>query len=327
MIVKEYTQAGLKFIKVINSSSLDVTFCDFGASFYDIHYLGDPMILSCKNVLDFLKPGVYYGKTIGRVAGRINNSVAFINNVPYYLANVGVKRICLHGGMFGLSTQRFTYELDVKDHEMSLTFKYYSMHLESGFPGNMTVKVIYKMYDFKNDIDVKFIAISDQDTLCNLTNHAYFNLGEASNNHLYLKMDADRFIEVNQDMIPICEKHVDDIRDFSSFKCIGEHVNNDVLNYTDGYDQHFLFKKDAEKVIQLKGERYQLKITTDYDGAQIYSDNFNNVESITSDLFNHRSVAIEPEDSHLLSHLLKANQQYVRNINYHFEVLNKNETN
>lgn len=327
MVVKEYTQIGLKFIRVINSSSLDVTFCDLGASFYDIHYLGEPMILSCKNVQDFLKPGVYYGKTIGRVAGRINNSVAFINNVPYYLANVGPKRICLHGGMFGLSTQRFAYELDVKDHEITLTFKYYSMHLESGFPGNMSIKVIYKMYDFKNDIDVKFIAISDQDTLCNLTNHAYFCLGESSNNNLYLKMDSDRFVEVDKNMIPIYEKPVDEIRDFSSFKCIGEHVDDDILKYTDGYDQHFLFSNDANKVIYLKGERYQLKITTDYDGAQIYSDNFNNVESNTSELFNHRSVAIEPEDSHLLSHILKANQQYIRNISYHFEVTSKNESN
>lgn len=56
---------------------------------------------------------------------------------------------------------------------MQLT--YHSCDGEENYPGNLDVKVIYTLSE-DNEIEIDYYAIADQDTVVNLTNHAYFNL-------------------------------------------------------------------------------------------------------------------------------------------------------
>ena len=46
---------------------------------------------------------------------------------------------------------------------------------DEGYPGNMKVFVRYT-FDDENVLTIKWSAVSDKDTICNLTNHSYFNL-------------------------------------------------------------------------------------------------------------------------------------------------------
>lgn len=46
---------------------------------------------------------------------------------------------------------------------------------EENYPGNLKVKVTYT-FDDKNALSIAYEAVSDQDTVVNMTNHAYFNL-------------------------------------------------------------------------------------------------------------------------------------------------------
>ena len=46
---------------------------------------------------------------------------------------------------------------------------------EEHYPGNVTVSVTYT-FDDTNTLIISYHAISDWDTICNLTNHSYFNL-------------------------------------------------------------------------------------------------------------------------------------------------------
>ena len=48
---------------------------------------------------------------------------------------------------------------------------------DEGYPGNMTVTVRFT-FDNENVLTVNYNAISDKDTLCNITNHSYFNLND-----------------------------------------------------------------------------------------------------------------------------------------------------
>ena len=59
--------------------------------------------------------------------------------------------------------------------KMRLHFSYLSKDLEQDFPGNMTAKVIYTVTD-DNALSIAYEAVSDQTTVANFTNHAYFNL-------------------------------------------------------------------------------------------------------------------------------------------------------
>ena len=59
--------------------------------------------------------------------------------------------------------------------EDEITFSYLSKDLEQDFPGNMTAKVTYTVTD-DNALSIAYEAVSDQTTVANFTNHAYFNL-------------------------------------------------------------------------------------------------------------------------------------------------------
>ena len=79
---------------------------------------------------------------------------------------------CNHGGPEGFHTRVFDAK-QIDDQTLELT--YLSKDKEAGFPGNLNVKVTYKLTD-DNAIDIKYEATTDKPTIVNLTNHSYFNL-------------------------------------------------------------------------------------------------------------------------------------------------------
>ena len=64
----------------------------------------------------------------------------------------------------------FKYELL----EDGIRFIYLSPDMEEGYPGSLYLKVVYRLCD--NTLKMEYEAVSDQDTLINITNHSYFNL-------------------------------------------------------------------------------------------------------------------------------------------------------
>ena len=85
----------MKLIKLKNEK-LEVTLCDLGASIFRIRFDNQDMVLSPIREDDFLKEDVYYGKTIGRICGRV----------------IRDNQIILHGGHHGLSNQIFDYVVE-----------------------------------------------------------------------------------------------------------------------------------------------------------------------------------------------------------------------
>ena len=62
----------------------------------------------------------------------------------------------------------------------SIIFEIESLHLDQGFPGNAKFYIIYRITG-SNSFEIEYNAVSDMDTVINMTNHSYFNLnGEGS---------------------------------------------------------------------------------------------------------------------------------------------------
>ena len=139
----------------------------------------------------------YMGGTIGRYGNRISGAAFTLNGEEYALyANDG--RNTLHGGQEGFNRKLWAYEVD----RNSVIMRYTSPDMEEGFPGALSVEV---RFTFSEDaaLRIDYLARTDKETHVNLTNHAYFNLGDSPDilGHT-LWVDADRVIEVDGELIP-----------------------------------------------------------------------------------------------------------------------------
>ena len=285
-----------------------VTLCDLGASLYGIKYHKDEMILRVKNPSDYLLSDLYFGKTIGRVCGRSSIQPFEIDGEKYRLQdnNNGAS---LHGGLDGLSNKFFIYDIFENPTSVIVTFECLSKDKEAGYPGNLSLKIIYTIS--KDKILLKFVADIDKPCLLSLTNHAYFNLGEDDVNKLWIKAKASKCVQFDERLFPVKLVDTEHKWDFKEGKD---------LSKTGEIDNYFLF--DDTKEVILASKKYKLSIKTDFLGVQLYTDNFiTNVEVTSSEKEAHRSIAIEPEDNPLDRKVLRPNTDYERNIEYRFEKL------
>src|SRR5205085_1160677 len=94
-----------------------------------------------------------------------------LEGAEYKLA-LNNKTCTLHGGEIGFD--KVLWQVEQFD-DQTITLKHFSKHLEEGFPGNLEAKVTYKLTD-ENKLEIEFQATTDQPTIVNMTNHAYFNL-------------------------------------------------------------------------------------------------------------------------------------------------------
>lgn len=310
MNIRCYRKHNLSFIEVTNEKSLKVILCDFGASIYRVYFNDEPMNRTVRNNDNYLNPKCYYGKTIGRTSNRIGNSQILINGSQYNLEENEPNKV-LHGGPHGLSNKQFEYVVEGLSNYVLVKFKYLSKHLEGGYPGDLLVEVHYVIYKNIDRFDVKYFAISEDDTPVSLTNHTYFCLGEKENSKLELMVRSFKHIKVDEALLPVANAVNIKKFDLNRYKPL-----------KDEFDHYFYFSKVDYNLnnVSLKNEKFRLDIYTDYPGVQIYTSN-SPTEFNLSDEVNelHDSVAIEPSEPFNKINILKAGHQYRRNINYIFK--------
>ena len=141
----------------------------------------------------------YFGAIIGRYANRIAGARFAIDGTVYRLfTNDGVNS--LHGGGTGFDAR--VWEATRLD-ATTLALRLVSPDGEEGYPGELTVKVLYSLH--ADGLQIDYEATAGADTAVNLTNHAYFNLnGEGSgpiDDHV-LWIDADQYTPVGAGLIP-----------------------------------------------------------------------------------------------------------------------------
>ncbi|WP_342645417.1 aldose epimerase family protein [Mucilaginibacter sp. CSA2-8R] len=223
--------------------------------------------------------GRYYGAIVGRYANRIAKGKFTLDGKTYQLF-VNKSPNTLHGGKNGF--QDAVWDARQLNSTM-LELKYLSKALDQGFPGNLEVKVIYELTD-DNSLKISYQAVSNQNTVVNLTNHAFFNLnGEASGSILnhQVTIKASQFTPIDSTMIPTgkYEPIVGTPFDFTKPAIIGARINeqNRQLSLAKGYDHNYVLKTHTltEAVAVAQGDKSGVVMTvyTTEPGLQFYSGN------------------------------------------------------
>jgi aldose 1-epimerase len=128
------------------------------------------VVLGFPTLEGYIKDQSYIGATVGRFANRINNAEFSIEDKTYYLDKNDGKNNN-HSGSAGFNSKVFDFSIK----QDAVIFTLENESGDGGFPGNLKTKVIYKWTD-KNELKIEFLAVADEPTPINFTNHSYFNL-------------------------------------------------------------------------------------------------------------------------------------------------------
>ena len=287
----------------------------------------------------YIEKGQYFGALIGRYANRIENAEFELNGKTYQLAKNDGKNH-LHGGIRGFD--KVVWQAEIIDNEgtEALQLRYLSPDGEENYPGNLDVKVTYTLTE-DNGIRIDYYAVSDKDTVVNLTNHAYFNLsGHASGDILghQVMIDADQFTAINNECIPTGEiRNVEGTpMDLRTLKTVGDGIDADdeQIAFGNGYDHNWVLKVSGDKP-EKAAEVYDpetgrvMEILTTKPGIQFYSGNsIARTVGKEGAVYDRRSaLCLETQyypngtkHKHFPSPFLKAGQEYKHTTIYRFLV-------
>ena len=246
------------------------------------HY--EDIVLGYSNISDYLSSKEkYFGALIGRYGNRIAKGKFSLNGKEYDLANNNGPNH-LHGGNNGYES--VVWDAKQVDNQ-TLELRYVSKNLEEGYPGNLTIKVVYRLTD-NNELKIEYWATTDAPTVVNLTHHSFFNLKGTGNgtinNHL-LQINAPYYTPVDDGLIPTGEIATVENSpfDFQKTIAIGERVDteNQQLKYGLGYDHNYVLNQKlqglnyAAKIIEPISGR-TMEVYTNEPGLQFYGGNFLN---------------------------------------------------
>lgn len=263
-----------------NGKGLKARILSLGGIIRTLEYKGVDVVLGRDSAEEYERNSGYFGAVIGRNSNRIAGAKFTLGGKTYTLnANNGANNI--HGGLYGFDKK--IWEATESDgDEPSLVLSTVSPDGEEGFPGNAQIRVTYTVTS-KNSLRIHYVAVSDADTVMNLTNHSYFNLnghdrGTIEGHTLWL--DADFYTPNSNDCIPTGE--VLSVSgtpfDFSTPETIGErlamaHPQTELFK---GFDHNFALNGTGyRKVGVLKGDKsgIAMEVYTDRPAVQIYTAN------------------------------------------------------
>ena len=291
------------FLYTISCGKLQAKISDLGATLVNLYVpdaqgnLAD-VVLGYDDAAGYLSSTAYFGATVGRNANRIAGASFQLNGKTITMpANEGCNS--LHSGPDGFEKRLWIVTEHCPDRlELQLS----SPHGDQGLPGNMRVCVRYTMES--DGLQISYEAVSDRDTLLNMTNHSYFNL--AGHEHPEKAMDqvllmpARHFCPADANSIPTGQTlSVEDTpMDFRIAKPIGRDIQAEyeALQLQKGYDHTFeVFCCPAAVLTDPESGR-TMAVITDCPGMQLYSGNYNDTTGKNGVYYGMRSgVALETQ--------------------------------
>lgn len=270
------------FLYTITCGGLTAQITDLGATLVSLLVpdsagnLAD-VVLGYDSAESYLQNDGYLGATVGRNANRVAGARFMLNGREVLLdANEGENS--LHSGKDGFSHRLWEMENHTKE---QVTFRIFSPNGDQGFPGNATVRVTYAILP-NSALEISYDAISDEDTVFNLTNHTYFNMAGHDQPEramdMELSMPARHFTVADSASIPTGENRpvADSPMDFRVPKPIGRDINADydALNLQGGYDHNFEVFCNPCATLRDPESGRTMCVVTDRPGIQFYAGNY-----------------------------------------------------
>lgn len=296
------------------------------------------VVLGYETLEGYLKNNPYFGSIIGRYGNRIGKGSFSLNGKQYTLPKNNGENT-LHGGIKGFGKVVWKAKEVKGDDGVGLSLTYLSKDGEEGFPGNLSVTVVYMLTN-NNELKIEYSATTDKPTVVNLTNHSYFNLaGEGSILQHELMINASRFTPVDSGLIPTGElRSVKGTpMDFAQSAVIGARIDqkDEQLTIGRGYDHNWALN-NATGRLALAARAYEpvsgrvMEVWTTEPGLQFYSGNFldGSITGKGGQVYNQRyGLCLEtqhfpdsPNKPGFPSTVLKAGQRYNSSTIYRFSV-------
>lgn len=270
-----------------NGNGLEMSVTNYGAKIVSLHVpdkngkLVD-VVLGHGNIDEYLSSQEpYFGAICGRTGNRIAKGKFTLDGQEYTLAvNNGPNN--LHGGLKGFNAVVWDA---VQPDSQTIELTYVSPDGEEGFPGELTVKVTYRLTD-DDTVQIDYEARTDKITIVNLTNHSYFNLSGAGDPYIgdhLLTINADTYLPTDETAIPYgaAEAVAGTPMDFRTPHEIGSRIEDNFqqLIFGKGYDHTYVLNKKGNelsfcaKAVSPKTGIVMETFTTE-PGVQLYTGNW-----------------------------------------------------
>eukprot|EP01136_Pigoraptor_vietnamica_P036742 Opistho-1_new@103729 len=265
-----------------NSNGMQVRILNYGGTVTNIlvpdknKEMGD-VVLGFDSLAGYLQTGnPYFGCLVGRYGNRIAKGKFSIDGQTYQLT-LNNNGNTLHGGVKGLD--KVIWKATKQAGDSSLLLTYTSKDGDQGFPGNLSVEVVYTLTT-DNALQISYAATTDKATPVNLTNHCYFNLSAGKENTILnheIMIQADQYTAVDTLLIPTGQLPA--VKgtpfDFTTAKTIGK----ELAAVKGGYDHNWVLNRKGnglEKIATVydAGSGRLMEVFTTEPGLQFYTGNF-----------------------------------------------------
>lgn len=267
---------------VLSTSTAELCVSNYGGTFVSYSVLDKNkkftnIVLTLPSLESYETENPFIGVTVGRYANRIQEGKFKLAGGEYTLpVNNGPNN--LHTGPHGAHYSVWDI---VSVTATTVVLKIVLSDGTDGFPGTLTTSMTVSLVD--SDVNIKYESTTDKPTVCNFTNHSYFNLLDNSSSILQTKLtiDADYITPVNKYLIPTGELlPVEGTPfDFREPHLIGERVDSEdeQLKLGGGYDHNFALREfgfaRAARAENAESGIF-LEIYTDLPGLQFFSGNW-----------------------------------------------------
>ncbi len=271
-----------------------------------------------------LKSAPYFGATVGRFAGRINNAT-FVLNGSTTVLDKNNNGHSLHGGNNGFSQAMWKVKEINNAENPSITLTLFSTNGDSKYPGDLTVDLTYTLSE-ENELIIEYKATTTQETIVNLTHHSYFNLDGHSSDltNQEIVVNANQILETNKEHIPTGK--LLEIKntpfDFLSPKKAPSIIDNTfVLNH----------KEEFAASLFNKNNNLKMTVYTNQPGVHIYvgGNCFNKIKGkeatsyhpFSGVCFETQNFPDAPNHNQFPSAVLKEEEEYAHKTIYKFQSL------
>lgn len=270
-----------ELVTLENANGVSASFTNFGGAVVSLNVpdrdgkLAD-VVLGYDTLDEYADGNSSHGALVGRYANRIGGAQFTLGGNVYHLSPNDNKVNHLHGGFFGYNKRVWTVDNVSDGASPSVTFGYVSPDGEEHYPGTLKISVKYTL-TAANALEIDYKAVSDADTVVNLTNHSYFNLKGAGCGDILdhvVTINSDKYTPVDNLLIPTGKVAytTGTAFDFKTGKPVRRDMDNGKLPA--GYDHNFILGDPG--VMRTAAEVYEpttgrvMTVKTDMPAVQFY---------------------------------------------------------